>query len=148
MTYFVLPSNTVIRTIPFVRRSTSSRFPLFVYCHIPTALFLPLPVLRAFKRAIYSRLIISTTEMSFGVASKLGGSVDDVPESGGSGAEPIVTSASFLSPFFTSSSLVFVGRGGGMVCRTKGLCGFSCPNQPVPRTIIEQNQPLGTSMQT
>ena len=43
-----------------------------VYCQIPVALFLPFPFLDAASCSRYSRLMISITEISFGVLSNDG----------------------------------------------------------------------------
>jgi hypothetical protein len=72
-THFVFPPKTLINPCPSstsspALESTSTR-PERVYCHIPTALFLPFPPPSVFSRSIYARLMTSATETSLGVAS-------------------------------------------------------------------------------
>lgn len=69
MTYLIFPSNILASplspspsSIPLSipkPSSVGSTRPLFVYCHIPTALCFPFPFPVSLIRAIYSRLITS-----------------------------------------------------------------------------------------
>lgn len=82
LTHFVLPPKTLINPCPSSTSSpaleSTSTSPERVYCHIPTALFLPFPPPSVFSRSIYARLMTSATETSFGVASVHGSKVDRV----------------------------------------------------------------------
>jgi hypothetical protein len=99
--YFVLPSNILSKPRSCCS-SPCDRVPDSLYCHIPTALFFPLPTSLELMYAIYSLLIFSTTDTNFGVASKAELSEDELE---------LELDASELA--------------GGRVCRTKDRSGFS-----------------------
>lgn len=78
-----------------------------VYCHIPTALFLPFPLSLALIYAMYSLLIFSVTDINLGVAKSEGFSVD-------------------IDVFEQLDSELSGWDVEGRVCRTNDRSGFSC----------------------
>jgi len=99
--HFVLPCSILSRPSSCCS-CTSDRVPDSLYCHIPTALFFPLPTSLELTYDIYSLLIFSATDTNFGVASR---------------AELNEAEADLQ----LDDSVLF----GGRVCRTKDRSGFS-----------------------